>query len=94
MLCLTSLKTAIDFPMDAGTKEKKSKQTQFYHARDNAVAALGKVLKFQPSSSDLNQLVPFWMNLIPLTHDMEEAHIQNQFLAEAVLKNPAFILGG
>lgn len=46
MLCLQSLKTAIDFPLDASTKEKKSKLTQFHHARDNAVAALGKVLKY------------------------------------------------
>lgn len=33
------------------------------------------------------------MNLIPLTHDMEEAQIQNQFLAEAMLSQPMFILG-
>jgi len=43
-LCLQSLKTAIEFPMEANVKEKKSKASQFYHARDNAVAALGKVL--------------------------------------------------
>lgn len=43
-LCLGSLKNAIDYQMDPSVKEKKSKASQFYHARDNAVAALGKVL--------------------------------------------------
>lgn len=79
--------------MDGGIKEKKSKQSQFYHARDNAIAALGKVLQFQQTSCNMEELVPFWLAQLPLTHDMEEAHTQNAFLATAVLKNPNFILG-
>jgi len=61
--------------MDAGIKSKKSKQSQFNHAKDNAVAALGKVLKYQQNCCDMNILVPYWLNLLPLTHDMEEAQI-------------------
>ena len=30
---------------------------------------------------------------MPLTHDMDEAKIQNKFLCEALLKNQAGILG-
>jgi len=60
-LCLESIKTAIEYPMDGGIKEKKSKQTQYHHARDNAVAALGKVLQYQQASCDMNLLVPFWL---------------------------------
>jgi hypothetical protein len=33
------------------------------------------------------------MSLLPLYHDMEEAQIQNEFLAQSVYKNPIFILG-
>lgn len=73
--CLLSLKNAIEFPMDHATKEKKSKTTQFYHAKDNAIAALGKVLKHQASSVDVNMLMPFWLSHLPLTHDFEEAKI-------------------
>jgi len=92
-LCLQSVKTAIDYQMESTVKEKKSKSTQFYHARDNAIAALGKVLKYQSNAVDLNQLMPFWLSNLPLSHDMEEAHIQNLFLSEAALKQPTFILG-
>jgi hypothetical protein len=33
------------------------------------------------------------MNCLPLTHDMEEAKIQNEFLAECMLRSPQVILG-
>lgn len=79
--------------MDATVKEKKSKQTQYYHARDNAVAALGKVLKFQSNCVDINNLIPYWMGQMPLTHDMEEAKDQNSFLADSMLRNMSVILG-
>jgi len=92
-LCLQSIKTAIDYSMDGSVKEKKSKSTQFYHARDNAIAALGKVVKYQSNAVDINQLMPYWLSNLPLSHDMEEAHIQNLFLSEAMIKNPTFILG-
>lgn len=92
--CLVSIKAAIDYPMDAATKEKKSKQKQFHHARDNAVAALGKVLKYQPGAAEESaQLISSWMSLLPLTHDMEEAQIQNEFLAEQLLKSPQAVVG-
>lgn len=92
-VCLVSLKHAIEFQMDATTKEKKSKQTQYYHAKDNAVAALGKILKYQSNSPDVASLVPFWMQCLPLSHDMEEAKIQNEFLAESMLRASNVILG-
>lgn len=78
--------------MDAATKEKKGKQTQYYHAKDNAVAALGKVLKYQATCADTNLLVEYWVSNLPLTHDMEEAKVQNEFLAETMLKAPSVIL--
>ena len=84
--------TAIEYPMDAATKEKKGKQTQYYHAKDNAVAALGKVLKYQSNCADTNLLVEFWVQNLPLTHDMEEAKVQNEFLADTMLKAPGLIL--
>jgi hypothetical protein len=38
--------------MPASVKEKKSKVKQFNHARDNAVAALGKVIRYQTANID------------------------------------------
>lgn len=33
--------------MPAAIKEKKSKAKQYNHAKDNAVSALGKVIRYQ-----------------------------------------------
>lgn len=45
-LSLEGLKLAIDYEMPAAIKEKKAKAKQFMHARDNAVSALGKIIRF------------------------------------------------
>ena len=91
--CLQGIKTAIEYPMDAATKEKKGKLTQHYHAKDNAVAALGKVLKHQSGCADTNLLIGYWLQNLPLTHDMEEAKIQNKFFAENMLKSGPDMIG-
>ena len=93
MLCLDALKGAISFQMDAATREKKSKQTQFNHARDNAIAALGRIIKYQEAGIDAATIIPSWVSLLPLTHDLEEAKGQNEFLAELLIKRPAVVLG-
>ena len=50
-------------------------------------------MKYQSAFVEMHNLVPYWLNNLPLTHDMEEAHIQNEYLAQAVLKSPNYILG-
>ena len=88
-LCLQSLKTAIDFAMTPKVEAKQMKVTQYHHARDNAIASIGKVLKFQQSYVQSNpqiaaQLVQYWLGLLPITHDLEEAQIQYEFLSDFI----------
>jgi hypothetical protein len=51
-MCLEGLKIAIDYNMPASIKEKKSKVKQFHHAKDNAISALGKVIRYQTANID------------------------------------------
>ena len=66
--------------MTGKVHEKKAKTTQFYHARDNAIASIGKVIKFQENyirqTPMAQQLTTFWINTLPITHDVEEAQLQ------------------
>ncbi len=48
-LCLKALQEAVQYQMSGKVNSKKAKSTQFYHARDNAIASIGKVLKYQKS---------------------------------------------
>ena len=91
--CLASIKTAIQFPLDAKIQEKKQKLNQHMYAKENAISALGKILKYQPNTPDAPQLLTHWLSLMPLTHDFEEAKIMNEFLADCLLKAPQEILG-
>jgi len=66
---------------------------KFQHARDNAIAALGKVIRFQNTCVNAVDLVAHWVNLLPLEKDYIEAKFCNEFLAESVMQNPQVILG-
>lgn len=61
--------------ISAKIKEKKSKAKQFYHAKDNAVSALGKVIRYQTANIDAGTIIPEWLNLLPIKNDVEEAKI-------------------
>lgn len=66
---------------------------KFNHARDNAVAAFGRVIRYQNMSVDAVTLIGNWLDLLPLKADVIEAKEQNEFLAEAFMKQPNVILG-
>ena len=89
--CLQGLKVAIEQPVPAN--EKKSKVKQYYHARDNAVSALGKIIKFQHGTVDPNVYVPHWISMLPLQHDADESKIQNEILASLIETQPVLVLG-
>ena len=38
-------------------------------------------------------LVDYWLNLLPISHDVEEAQVQYNFLAELTLAQPALVFG-
>lgn len=91
--CLQGLRVSIEFQMPAGTKEKKSKVKQFNHAKDNAVSALGKVIRYQTATIDAQAIIPGWLNLLPIKSDVEEAKIQNEILASLITEAPLVVLG-
>lgn len=97
-LCLTSLKNGVEFELSAKIQGKKEKMQMYHHARDNAIASIGKVIKFQTAIVQSNpnyagQLVGFWLGLLPITHDVEEAVQQYEYLSAFILEQPAFIAG-
>lgn len=41
-----------------------------------------------------SQLVQYWIAQLPITHDVEEAQLQFEFLCDFLLENPPFVLTG
>lgn len=77
---LTALETALKIPVTASVKSNGL-------AYDNAVGALGRLIKFQEACLDTSTLVPAWINLLPLRFDKHEARTMHDFLAEILLAN-------
>jgi hypothetical protein len=87
--CLVALKIGIEMEPTAKVTEKKVKLTQFHHARDNAIASLGKVLKHQNENLDAqtcSEMIQYWLKVLPIKHDIEEAQLQYDFLGDFVLQ--------
>ena len=71
--------------MDSNVKGKKLKEKKYNHAKDNAISALGKIIKYQHQTIDLNSIVPNWISQLPLKTDLDESIIQNDLLTDIII---------
>ena len=90
---LSAVTNVINIPIDK--KIPKIDRENLKFARDNAVSALGKIIKYhgQEFPDKLDNLLDFWVNSLPITQDKEEGKINNQFLLDILMKEPNKILG-
>ena len=84
---LECLKYGIDYP------KNESSTSEFHHARDNSLSALGKIMKFFADDINVAEIFPYWLNQMPIEHDHEEAKEMNDFLAEVLISNPKLVVG-
>ena len=83
----------INLPIDK--KLKKTEKENLKFARDNAISALGKIIKYhgQEFPNELNSLIDLWVNSMPIKQDKEEAKINIKFLLDILMKEPSKCLG-
>lgn len=68
-------------------------QHQWSTARDNSVAALGKIIKYQSSNIDLPTLVKVWVENLPLTEDDIEGQKQHKIFVELLTNSHDLVFG-
>ena len=90
---LTNLISAINMPIDSNLPKNEKKEKRF--AKDNAVSALGKILKYHESElgTDAENILDMWINNMPITQDEDEGKINNQFLLDILMKDQKRVLG-
>jgi hypothetical protein len=90
---LNAIMSVIKKPIDKDVKGKEKENIKF--ARDNAVSALCKIIQYhgQEFPNDLDNLIDFWVNSLPITKDKEEAKINIKFLLDILMKEPNRVLG-
>ena len=92
---LTAVTNVIKMPIDKKAITNKTDRENLKFARDNAVSALGKIIKYhgQEFPNELDNLLDFWVNSLPITQDKEEGKINNQFLLDILMKEPNKVIG-
>ena len=90
---LSNIISAINMPIDANLPKNEKKEKRF--AKDNAVSALGKILKYHESElgADAENTLDMWINNMPITQDEDEGKINNQFLLDILMKDQKRVLG-
>ena len=90
---LTNLISAMNLPIDKNLPKNDKKAKQY--ARDNAVSALGKTLKYHEKElgADYDKVLDLWINGMPITQDEEEGKINIQFLLDILMKEQSRVLG-
>jgi hypothetical protein len=66
---------------------------EWNHARDNAIASLGKIIRYQGNNLDLNLWIPKWLSYLPLKYDVKEAQLQHKLLCDIIINKPEYLLG-
>ncbi|KAL8142865.1 hypothetical protein V2J09_015897 [Rumex salicifolius] len=62
-------------------------------AYDNAVSALGKICQFHRDSVDAAQVLPLWLNCLPIKGDLIEAKVVHEQLCAMVERSDRELLG-
>ena len=90
---LTNLISAINLPINKDLPKNEKNNKQF--AKDSAVGALGKILKYHENElgPDYDNCLDIWINSMPITQDEEEGRFCNEFLLDILMKQQNKVLG-
>ncbi|KAK2641516.1 hypothetical protein Ddye_023279 [Dipteronia dyeriana] len=74
-------------------RHPNAQQSENVMAYDNAVSALGKICQFHRDSIDASQVVPAWLNCLPIKGDLIEAKVVHDQLCSMVERSDPDVLG-
>jgi len=71
----------------------QSREPENINPTENAISAVTKILKFNGTACNLDQILPVWFSWLPVTEDSDEAPFVYGFLADLVESNNPHVLG-
>ncbi|KAF2535051.1 hypothetical protein F2Q68_00022330 [Brassica cretica] len=74
-------------------QQPNARQSENAMAYDNAVSAVGKICQFHRDSIDASQVLPAWLNCLPLSNDVIEAKVVHEQLCSMVERQDVDLLG-
>ncbi|XP_028790376.1 importin-5 [Neltuma alba] len=79
--------------LDAVIRHPNALHSDNVMAYDNAVSAFGKICQFHRDSINATQLVPVWLNCLPIKGDLIEAKVVHDQLCSMVERSDRELLG-
>lgn len=62
---------------------------EFLACKDNVVASIGKIIKFQNSKiPNLEKVINYWLYKLPIVNDVDEGPEQHELLMKLIDSNP------
>lgn len=75
------------------TSQPNAHDTSNIMVTDNAVSALGKICQFHQDCIDGSQVIPAWLNFLPIKGDLIEAKVVHEQLCSMVERSDEELLG-
>jgi HEAT repeat protein len=73
--------------------DPESKESRNVNATENAIAAVTKIMKYNASNINLDEIIPLWFNWLPVVEDADEAPHVYGYLCDLVEQHNPHILG-
>jgi len=80
-------------PLCEVVNQPDSRQPENINPTENAISAVTKILKYNGSQVNLDQILPVWFSWLPVTEDVDEAPYVYGFLADLIESNNPHVLG-
>lgn len=71
----------------------ESRETRNINATENVIAAITKIMKYNPASVNAEEILPVWFNWLPVVEDSVEAPHVYGYLCDLIEQNHPVILG-
>jgi len=75
-------------------KKKDEDADEYGSAKDNIVAAFGKLIRSQYENINLQEATKVWVENLPLRYDLEEGKVQHELLVDIILESDASLVFG
>jgi len=80
-------------PLCEVVNQTDSRQPENINPTENAISAVTKILKYNNSQVNMDQILPVWFSWLPVTEDVDEAPYVYSFLADLIESNNHHVLG-
>ena len=77
----------------AEVKQGDQDREEYIHCKDNAVSSIGKIIKQFGSEVNMDALIAYWIEIMPVRMDLEECKHMNKLLAELIMHKHDIIFG-